>query len=97
MNNGGANLLKRKRNKMETIKPFFERMLPDLAIATAAAGVFVVLGVVILASILFENWFDGWRRRPASLEIRRFEAVSPKPDRANPAAEFFPQPAATPA
>jgi hypothetical protein len=32
-----------------------ERRLPDFILATAAFGVFVLLGTVVLISILFEN------------------------------------------
>jgi hypothetical protein len=55
---------------METFKPLFERLLPDLAMAGAALGVFIVLGGVVLLSIIWENSFHAWRRRPVHLETR---------------------------
>ena len=49
---------------MEPLKGLIERLLPDLVVAAAAIGVFILLGAVVLISILFENWFAGWKHRP---------------------------------
>jgi hypothetical protein len=70
---------------MENFKPLFERLLPDLAMAGAALGVFVVLGVVVLLSILWENWFHAWRQRPVHSKTPRLNRVPQELYRANPA------------
>jgi len=49
--------------EIETLKSFAVRLLPDLVIATAAAGVFLLLGAVVLISILFENWLEVKKHR----------------------------------
>jgi hypothetical protein len=80
---------------VETLKPFFERLLPDLAVATAAIGVFMLLGVVVLISILFENWFEAWKHRPVHSASPSFNVVPLQLSRAEPSAELFSQPVAT--
>ncbi len=48
---------------MKTITLFFEKVLPHLMIASAAAGVFVLMAVAIFFSIVLENWYEGRRRK----------------------------------
>jgi hypothetical protein len=37
---------------------FLKPMMPQIILATAASGVFVVLGIMILGAILFEKWYS---------------------------------------
>ena len=54
---------------MESLKNLIERWGPDLVIGSAAIGVFILLGVVVFLSIIFENWFDAMKHQPKPVDL----------------------------
>jgi hypothetical protein len=48
---------------MKMISLSFDQMLPHIMIATAALGVFVVLGVLVFLSVIFENWLAARKKK----------------------------------
>ena len=52
---------------MKLVPTTFDQMIPHLIIAAAAAGVFVILGVLVTLSILLENWHNSRKRKAAHL------------------------------
>lgn len=84
------------RDMTEMLKSFLERLVPDLVVATAAMGVFVLLGVMVLVSILFERWQAAGKRRakPALLENLPLNPPAKELSRGKPRSAAFPRPAA---
>jgi hypothetical protein len=55
-----------REQRMNMISLSFEQMLPHIMIATAAAGLFVLLGVLVFLSVLLENWHEARKKKALS-------------------------------
>ncbi len=59
---------------MQLLGLLLEHWSPHLLIVAATLGMFVALGALVLAAILFENWYEASRQRR---EQRAFERQRP--------------------
>lgn len=59
-----------------------EHWSPHLLIAAATFGLFIGLGVLVFAAILFENWYEARKQRQEqrAFERRRQQAGASKAD-----------------
>ena len=56
---------------MRPLGLFLEHCSPHLLIVAATVGMFVALGALVLAAILFENWHEARRQRREQLAFER--------------------------
>jgi hypothetical protein len=55
---------------MNTVAQLIEPVMPHLLLAMAAAGLFGVVGILILGAILFEKWYSQQGRNALRLCIQ---------------------------